>query len=181
LKLHSLNVEITPKWMKHVRFYPNIYPTRHDVTQFILHGNCSTCFGWYHHASSGVQTTVSTASGICHTVIAICLYCGRFGTGLSVLWVAYVTNSTWNTLHERPQLGPLGKAASNFFACRVQPKRFDHIFSLRMGPILSPQQCLFYTQWWKSCMQWVIPSINWMFQINFTSTMKWLWTQKWPI
>jgi len=30
-------------------------------------GNCSTCFGWYHHPSSGAQTTISMASGICHT------------------------------------------------------------------------------------------------------------------
>jgi hypothetical protein len=35
------------------------------------------------------KTTVSTASGICHTVTAICRYRGRVGTGLSVLWVAY--------------------------------------------------------------------------------------------
>jgi hypothetical protein len=56
-----------------------IYPTRCNVTQFILYGNCSTCFGRYHHPSSGVQTTVSTATGICHTVIAICRYCGRVG------------------------------------------------------------------------------------------------------
>jgi len=33
-------------------------------------------------------TNVSTASGICHTVTAICRYRGRVGTGLSVLWVA---------------------------------------------------------------------------------------------
>jgi len=32
---------------------------------------------------------VSTASGICHNVTAICRYRGRVGTGLSVLWVAY--------------------------------------------------------------------------------------------
>jgi hypothetical protein len=32
---------------------------------------------------------VSTASGICHTVTAICRYRGIAGTGLSVLWVAY--------------------------------------------------------------------------------------------
>jgi len=44
-------------------------PTRYDVTQFILSGNCSTCFGSYHHPSSGAQTTVSTASGICQTVM----------------------------------------------------------------------------------------------------------------
>jgi len=48
-------------------------------------GNCSTCFGWYPHPSSGAQTTVSTASGVCHTGTAICCYRGRLGTGLSVL------------------------------------------------------------------------------------------------
>ena len=49
---------------------------------------------WYHHPSSGAQTTVSTASGICHAVTAICCYSGRVGTGLSVLWVAYAAHST---------------------------------------------------------------------------------------
>jgi len=44
-----------------------------------------------HHPSSGAQKTVSTASGICHTVIATCRCCG---TGLSGLWVAYATHST---------------------------------------------------------------------------------------
>jgi hypothetical protein len=39
-----------------------------------ISGNCSTCFGWYLHPSSGEQTTVSAASGICHTVIATCCY-----------------------------------------------------------------------------------------------------------
>jgi hypothetical protein len=33
------------------------------------------------------HTTVSTASGICHTVTAICRYRRRVGTGLSVLTV----------------------------------------------------------------------------------------------
>ena len=37
-----------------------------------LSGNCSICFGWYHHPSSGAQTTVSTASGTCQTVTATC-------------------------------------------------------------------------------------------------------------
>jgi hypothetical protein len=59
-----------------------------------ISGNCSTCFGWYFHPSSGAHTTASTASVICHTVTAICRYRGRVGTGLSVLWVAYATNST---------------------------------------------------------------------------------------
>jgi hypothetical protein len=43
-----------------------------NVTQFILSTNCSTCFGWYHHPSSEAQTTVSTASGICHAVTVVC-------------------------------------------------------------------------------------------------------------
>jgi len=50
--------------------YSNIYPTRYNVTQFILSGNCSTCLGWYLHPSSREQTTVPTASGISHTVTA---------------------------------------------------------------------------------------------------------------
>jgi hypothetical protein len=58
-----------------------------------LSGNCSTCFGWYHRPSSGAQTTVSTASGICHTFTAICRYRGGVETGLSVLWVAYAIHS----------------------------------------------------------------------------------------
>jgi hypothetical protein len=60
-----------------------------------ISGNCSTCFGWYFYPSSGAYTTVSTASGICHTVTAICRYRGRVGTGLSVLWVAYANATVW--------------------------------------------------------------------------------------
>jgi len=37
--------------------------TRCNYTQFILSVNCSTCFGWFLHPSSGAQITVSTASG----------------------------------------------------------------------------------------------------------------------
>src|SRR5215475_5647824 len=59
-----------------------------------ISGNCSACFGWYFHPSSGAHTTLSTESGICHTVTAICRYRGRVGTGLSVMWVAYATHST---------------------------------------------------------------------------------------
>ena len=39
---------------------------RCNVTKYItsISENCSTCFGWYLHPSSGAQTTISTASGI---------------------------------------------------------------------------------------------------------------------
>jgi hypothetical protein len=39
-------------------------------------------FRWYFHPISGAHTTVSTASGICHTVTAICRYRGRVGTAV---------------------------------------------------------------------------------------------------
>jgi hypothetical protein len=42
-----------------------------------LSGNCSACLGWYLHPSSGAQTTVSTASGICQTVTSTCRYSSR--------------------------------------------------------------------------------------------------------
>jgi hypothetical protein len=45
-----------------------------------ISGNCPTYFGWYFHPSSGTHTTVSTASGICHAVTAICRYRGRVET-----------------------------------------------------------------------------------------------------
>ena len=58
----------------------------------------------YHHPSSGAQTTVSTASGICHTVTATCRHCGRGGTGLSVLWVAwYATHNTLKSVKTLPR------------------------------------------------------------------------------
>ena len=49
------------------------------------------------------KTSVSTASGICHAVIAICRYRGRVGTGLSVLWVAYATHSTLKPVPTLPR------------------------------------------------------------------------------
>jgi hypothetical protein len=70
--------------------YYNIYPTRYNVTQFILPGNCSTCFRWYHHPSSGAHTTVSTASGICQTVIATCHY----GFPQTLLFIAQLASIT---------------------------------------------------------------------------------------
>jgi hypothetical protein len=78
---------------------PNSIPIYSYIQQdatlhsLFVSGNYSICFGWYFHPSSGAHTTVSTASGICHTVAAICRYRGRVGTGLSVLWVAYATSS----------------------------------------------------------------------------------------
>jgi hypothetical protein len=65
-----------------------IYIQQDTLHSLFISGNCSTCFGWYFHPLSGAHTTVSTASGIYHTVTAICRYRGRAGTGLSVLWVA---------------------------------------------------------------------------------------------
>jgi len=43
--------------------------------------NCSTCFGWWLHPSSGVHITVITASGTGQTVSATFRCCGVVGTG----------------------------------------------------------------------------------------------------
>jgi hypothetical protein len=73
-------------------FSPDIYIyiyiyIQQDATvhSLFIFGNCPTCFGWYLHPLSRAQTTVSTASGICHTVTATYRYRGRVGTGLNVL------------------------------------------------------------------------------------------------
>jgi hypothetical protein len=59
------------------------------------------------HVSGGTSTrahtTVSTASGICHTVTAICRYRGRVGIGLSVMWVVYATHSTLKPVPTLPR------------------------------------------------------------------------------
>jgi hypothetical protein len=83
----------------HRKYIPKYIHQDATLHSLFIFGNCSTCFGWYFHTPSGAQTTVSTASGICHTVTAICRYRGRVGTGLSVLWVAYATHH-----QERKQL-----------------------------------------------------------------------------
>jgi hypothetical protein len=62
---------------KNIQIYIQQDATLHSL---FIYGNCSTCFGWYHHPSSGAQTTVSTASGICHTVTATCCYICFFRT-----------------------------------------------------------------------------------------------------
>jgi hypothetical protein len=78
----------------HRKYIPIYIQQDATLRSLFISGNYSTRFGWYFHPPSGAHTTVSTASGICHTVTAICLYRGRGGTGLSVLWVAYVTHSS---------------------------------------------------------------------------------------
>jgi hypothetical protein len=64
--------------------------TLHSIfyLETVLHilGGTST-----HHQE---RKQLSTASGIFHTVTAICRFRGRGGTGLSVLWVVYATHST---------------------------------------------------------------------------------------
>jgi hypothetical protein len=74
----------------HRNYIPAYIQQDATLSSLFMSGNYSTCFGWYLHPSSGAHTTVCTASVICHTVTATCRYRGRVGTGLSVLWVAYI-------------------------------------------------------------------------------------------
>jgi len=65
-KLHRLRIPI----------YIQQDATLHSL---FISGNCSTCFGWYLHPSSGAHTTVSTASGISHAIATTCRYRGKVG------------------------------------------------------------------------------------------------------
>jgi hypothetical protein len=77
----------------HCKYIPIYIQQDTTLHSLFISGNCSTCFGRYFHPSSGAYTTVSTASGICPTVTAICRYRGRAGTGLSVLWVEQIPDA----------------------------------------------------------------------------------------
>jgi hypothetical protein len=96
-------------WVRASQIYSNIrvYPTRCKFTQFILSGNCFTYFGCYFHPSSGAHTTVSTASGNCHTVTAICRSRGVelsvWGVRRRVLRLAYATDSTLKPVPSPPR------------------------------------------------------------------------------
>jgi len=66
------------------RKYIPIY-TQQDAAlhSLFISGNCSTCFGWYLHPSSGAHATVSTAFGICHTVTATCRIAAGSSNGVT--------------------------------------------------------------------------------------------------
>jgi len=53
----------------HPKYIPIYIQQDATLHSLFISGNCSTCFGWYLHPSSGARATVSTASGICHTVM----------------------------------------------------------------------------------------------------------------
>ena len=82
---------------KYILIYIQQDATLHGL---FISGNCSTCFGWYLHPSSGAQTTVFTASGICHTVTATCRYRGRVGTQFQLFFVIQVL---WLLASKQPQ------------------------------------------------------------------------------
>jgi hypothetical protein len=75
-RVHKFNIYRSVHF-KSIPIYIQQDPTLHSI---FISGNCSSCFGWYLHPSSGAHTTVSTAFVICHTVTATCRYRGRVGT-----------------------------------------------------------------------------------------------------
>ena len=82
--------------------YSNIYPTRCNVTQFILSGNWPTCFGRYLHPSPGARTTVPTAYGICHTVTATCVAGSSNGVA-NTRCCRYCCMRSWWWVEVRPE------------------------------------------------------------------------------
>ena len=49
-----------------------LVPQDAAMYSLFISANCSTCFGWYTHPSSGAHVTVSTASVISKTVTTTC-------------------------------------------------------------------------------------------------------------
>jgi len=86
----------------HRKYIPIYIQKDAALHSLFISGNCSTCFGWYLHPSSGAHTTTSTVSGICHTVTAICRY--RGGVGTAVPTALHVSNGTSTHHQERIQL-----------------------------------------------------------------------------
>ena len=90
--------------------YSSIYPTRCNFTRFIYIWKLLYVFRVVPPPIiRSAQTTVSTASTICHTITATCCYRGGVATGLSVLWVVYTTHST---------LKPVSSYVANTRCCR---------------------------------------------------------------
>jgi len=55
-----------------LRYVSMIIQQDATIYSLFISANCSTCFGWYLHPSSGAHITVSTVSGIIETVAATC-------------------------------------------------------------------------------------------------------------
>jgi hypothetical protein len=72
--LHQLNFRLNVYGSVHRKYIPIYIQQDATLHSLFISGNCSTCFGWYLHPSSGAQTSVSTASGISHTVTATYRY-----------------------------------------------------------------------------------------------------------
>jgi hypothetical protein len=64
----------------------DIFPTICNITQFIYFWKTALHVSGGNYTHHQEHTTVFTVSGIYQTVTAICRYCGRVGTGLSVVW-----------------------------------------------------------------------------------------------
>jgi len=62
----------TPKHVGEIKYAAIISQQDATIYNLFICVNCSTCFGWYLHPSSGAHITVSTLSGIIDTVTAIC-------------------------------------------------------------------------------------------------------------
>jgi hypothetical protein len=62
--------------------------------------NCSTCFRWHHHPLSGAHATISTASGICHTVAAACHYRGKVETTFQLFYDSVVRHTVHDNVHQ---------------------------------------------------------------------------------
>jgi len=96
--------------------------------RLFISGNCSTCFGWYLHPSSGTHTTVSTASGTCQTVSATCRYRGSVEKS-STIAAVWAPDYGWRYhpkhVEQFPETNKLCNVASCWLYIRIYPRGMD--------------------------------------------------------
>ena len=106
----------------HILIYLQQDATLHSL---FISGKCSTCFGWYIHSSSG--TTISTASGTCKTITAICRYSGGIRTG----------SNHPKHVEQFPDINKLCNVASCWLYIRIYLRCTDR-WTSNLNPEMSP-------------------------------------------
>ena len=104
----------------HRKYIPIRIQQDATLHSLFISGNCSTCFGWYIHPSSGAHATVSTASAVCHTVTAICRYRVIWNTMGRVAQSVERLATGWTVRGSNPER-PLGQRSFLYIGYRVFP------------------------------------------------------------
>jgi len=163
LLLHAVIVEESERMFR-VKLPPIIRSANNCIYSmwYLSHRYCyvplswrsrNACFAWNLHPSSGAQTTVSTACGICHTVTATCPY--RGGVGM------HVSRETSTHHQERKQLYLQHVVfVTPLLLHAVIVEESEHIFRVEPPPIIRSANNCIYSMWYLSHCYCYLP-LSW--------------------